>query len=146
MILVESAPAKLMYDDAVRTYNDECCGFVFGSENETGDRIIRDAVVVDNSSGENRTRRFVISPKDYLKAEQYAQRHDLDLIGVYHSHPDHPAVPSEHDRVAAQPWFSYIIISVGADGIKNVRSWRLNDNAQFEEETYNEEFSHTNKL
>jgi proteasome lid subunit RPN8/RPN11 len=59
----------------------------------------------------------------------------LALLGIYHSHPNHPAIPSEHDRVAAQPWFSYVIISVLERKIGPVRSWRLNEETQFEEET-----------
>ena len=146
MIFVESKTYGIMNEDALKTYNDECCGFLFGSENQAGDRIISDVVVVTNSSGENKNRRFVISPKDYLKAEQYALSNGLDLIGVYHSHPDHPAIPSEHDRVAAQPWFSYIIISVDKNGIHDTRSWRLNEESIFEEEFFSAQLSTNNKL
>jgi proteasome lid subunit RPN8/RPN11 len=101
---------------------------------EGSDRIITKALTINNSATENRKRRFVISPQDYLKGEQFALQNDLDLLGIYHSHPNHPAVPSEHDRVAAQPFFSYVIISVAEDGVKNVRSWLLNEGEQFEEE------------
>ncbi|MEP7259514.1 MAG: M67 family metallopeptidase [Flavitalea sp.] len=145
MIFVESKAGTIMNEDTLKTYNNECCGFLFGRENTEGDRIISDAIVVINSSGENKTRRFVISPKDYLKAEQYALTNGLDLIGVYHSHPDHPAVPSEHDRVAAQPWFSYIIISVDKNGIRDTRSWRLNEESIFEEEFFSEQLLNNNK-
>jgi proteasome lid subunit RPN8/RPN11 len=70
-----------------------------------------------------------------MKAERYALDNDLQLLGVYHSHPDHPAEPSEHDRVAAQPWFSYVIISVLKGAINNTRSWILNGQSRFEEES-----------
>jgi proteasome lid subunit RPN8/RPN11 len=69
-----------------------------------------------------------------MKAEQFAEENNLQLIGVYHSHPNHPAIPSEHDRVAAQPFFSYIILSVINNEFGQLRSWRLNDQQQFEEE------------
>ena len=72
-----------------------------------------------------------------MKGERHAAESDLQLLGIYHSHPNHPAVPSEHDRVAAQPFFSYVIISTESDGVKNTRSWILNDNSQFDEEEYN---------
>lgn len=134
MILIESSAEEVINKDALHAYNDECCGFLFGAENEKGDRVISAAMAVHNSSGENKTRRFVISPQDYLKAEQHALQRGLDLIGIYHSHPDHPAIPSEHDRVAAQPWFSYIIISVDKTGVRDTRSWRLNEQSVFEEE------------
>jgi proteasome lid subunit RPN8/RPN11 len=105
--------------------------------------VVTKALPIDNSASENRKRRFVIAPKDYMKGEQFAADNDLQLLGIYHSHPDHPAVPSEHDRVAAQPWFSYVIISVSKDGVKNARSWVLNDNFQFDEETYSDQLTNT---
>jgi proteasome lid subunit RPN8/RPN11 len=55
-------------------------------------------------------------------------------LGVYHSHPKHPAIPSEHDRKAAQPFFSYVIVSVMSNDDITVRSWLLNDDQQFDEE------------
>lgn len=139
MIRIEDNAVKIMNDDAIRAFPDECCGFMFGYEDHSGNRVVTQAIPVINSSVENRKRRFEIAPKDYLKGEQYAADNDLQLLGIYHSHPNHPAVPSEHDRVAAQPWFSYVIISVSDDEIKNTRSWVLNDNSQFDEEEYNNE-------
>ena len=138
MIRVEPGARDIMYDDAKNAFPDECCGFMYGQEDENGDRIISEALPIDNSAIENRKRRFVISPKDYLKGEQYADQKNLQLLGIYHSHPNHPAIPSEHDRVAAQPWFSYVIISVMEDGVKNVRSWVLNEQEQFDEESVSE--------
>jgi proteasome lid subunit RPN8/RPN11 len=93
--------------------------------------------MVDNSKAGDRTRRFEISPVDYMTAEQHAIDHDWTLLGIYHSHPKHPAIPSEQDRVAAQPYFSYVIIAVPdktATEAINFRSWLLNDDRQFEEE------------
>ena len=133
MIHIHDIAKKEMYDDAVRTFPDECCGFLFGEEN--GDeRIITVITVVNNSKEGDKRRRFEISAKDYLKAEQFAGENNLQLLGVYHSHPNHLPIPSEHDRVAAQPFFSYVIVSVVPTGIAATRSWRLNDESQFEEE------------
>src|SRR5690554_5085356 len=98
MIFIEPGASKTMNDDATNAYPDECCGFMFGSEGNAGNRTVSCAVPVHNASVENRGRRFRISPRDYLNAEQYALDNDLMLLGVYHSHPDHPAAPSEHDR------------------------------------------------
>ncbi len=137
MILIEPSAEKIMNEDAVKAFPDECCGFMYGVENADGGRVVRVALPVHNSSIENRKRRFEISPKDYLKAEKYALENDLQLLGVFHSHPDHPAVPSEHDRVAAQPWFSYIIISVLKGEVSNTRSWVLNEQSRFDEEQIN---------
>lgn len=137
MITTATDAEKLMFDDARAAFPDECCGFMFGTEDEQGNRLITTALPVYNSATENRKRRFVIAPKDYMNAEQYAITNDLQLLGIYHSHPNSPAVPSEHDRVAAQPWFSYVIISVTEAGIQHTRSWLLNEDFQFDEEVYN---------
>lgn len=133
MIVIEQKPLDEMYRDALQSFPDECCGFFFGKELED-ERIITNILVVRNRKEGDKRRRFEISPKDYLNAERFADENDLQLLGVYHSHPNHPAIPSEHDRVAAQPYFSYIIISVKENEIADTRSWQLNDNFQFEEE------------
>lgn len=133
MLNIESTPLEEMIKDAVKTFPDECCGFLFGKE-ENENRTVIKIQVVDNAKEGDKRRRFVISPKDYLKAEQFAELNNLQLIGVYHSHPNHPAIPSEHDRVAAQPFFSYIILSVINNEFDHIRSWQLNAESQFEEE------------
>ena len=134
MIIFEPRVRQLMIEDAVSTFPDECCGFMFGREETDGTRLILDVLVVDNSKEGDKRRRFAISPQDYMTAEQHALDHDWTLLGVYHSHPNHPAIPSEHDRVAAQPFFSYLIISVLNNELITLRSWLLNDDRQFEEE------------
>jgi len=134
MIIIEQRPLDEMYSDALQSFPDECCGFFFGKE--TGEeRLVTNILVVNNSKEGDKRRRFEISPKDYLNAEKFAEENELQLLGVYHSHPNHPAIPSEHDRVAAQPYFSYIIISVKENETAGIRSWQLNDYFQFEEET-----------
>ncbi len=134
---IETAAKKIMNEEAVNAYPDECCGFMFGQEDGSGYRTVRLAMPVINASVENRKRRFEVSPKDYISAEKYALDNQLLLLGVYHSHPDHPAEPSEHDRIAAQPWFSYVILSVLKGVVNNTRSWLLNDESHFEEEQLN---------
>jgi proteasome lid subunit RPN8/RPN11 len=140
MIIIEPPIRKLLIEDAVNTFPDECCGFLFGREETDGTRVIIDILVVDNSKQGDKTRRFEISPVDYMTAEQHALDHDWVLLGIYHSHPKHPAIPSEHDRKAAQPYFSYVIVSVldsdatVENGGITFRSWLLNEEQQFEEE------------
>jgi len=144
MLIIEQKPLDEMYQDALRSFPDECCGFFFG--NEIGEeRIITNIFTVDNSKEGDKKRRFEIAPKDYLNAERFADENELKLLGVYHSHPNHPAVPSEHDRIAAQPYFSYIIISVQEKQIADIRSWQLNDNFQFEEERIENQSINQNK-
>lgn len=134
MISISTQAFEKMSEDARKSFPDECCGFCFGSEDEDGNRKISEVLVVHNSKEGDKRKRFEISPKDYMKGEQYALELGLDFLGIYHSHPNHPAIPSEHDRVAAQPFFSYIIISVLDGKSVHYRSWRLNDDFQFEEE------------
>ncbi|MBO9570623.1 MAG: M67 family metallopeptidase [Chitinophagaceae bacterium] len=136
MISIEKEAEKIMFEDAVKAFPDECCGFMFGNE-EGESRTVSKALPVYNSATENRKRRFVIAPKDYMNAEKFADENNLQFLGIYHSHPNHPAIPSEHDRIAAQPWFSYVIISVSPEGVQHTRSWLLNEQFQFEEEQYN---------
>lgn len=134
MITIDSQPKELMIKDGLGSFPDECCGFFYGQEDSKGNRIVTEILVVNNAKEGDKRRRFEISAKDYLQGEHYATEKGLQLLGVYHSHPNHPAIPSEHDREAAQPYFSYIIISVLSNQTTHMRSWRLNDNFQFEEE------------
>jgi proteasome lid subunit RPN8/RPN11 len=134
MITIEKQALETMIRDARASFPDECCGFFYGSE--TGnDRLIVQAFPVYNSKEGDKRRRFEIAPLDYMKAEAYAEKNGLILLGIYHSHPGAPAIPSEQDRVAAQPYFSYIILSVYDEKLDHIRSWQLNSLDQFEEET-----------
>jgi len=120
----------------VESIEEECCGFLFGHETLEG-RTLMKTMAAENVTQGDKHRCFEIAPKDYLYAENFAEQNNLHLLGIYHSHPNQPAVPSEHDRLAAQPYFSYIIISVFNNTLAATRSWRLNDNLQFVEEKIN---------
>jgi proteasome lid subunit RPN8/RPN11 len=133
MVIIIPNALDQMHRDALHSFPDECCGFFFGNEIEER-RTVTNVLIVNNSKEGDKKRRFEIAPKDYLNAERFADENGLQLLGIYHSHPNHPAIPSEHDRVAAQPYFSYVIISVKDNEIADTRSWKLNDNFQFEEE------------
>ena len=80
--------------------------------------------------------RFSIDPRDLLKAQKYARSQSWQIIGIYHSHPDHVAAPSERDRQSAWPQYSYLILSVYPDRVTDCKSWRLNDHSQFEAEPW----------
>jgi len=118
---------------AVEPSTDECCGFFFGHE-EGEHRVITKIMCVENSARE-KFRNFEIASKDYLNAENLAAQYNLQLLGVYHSHPNCPAIPSEYDRISAMPYFSYVILSVINKKFDSIRSWNLNSNFQFEEES-----------
>lgn len=117
-----------------QAYPEEGAGFLLGMEN--GARDVQAIFPLTNSREDSaRHNRYLITPNDYLKAELEADRLGLNLIGVFHSHPDHPNRPSEFDRDWAQPFFSYIITSVESGKAIESRSWRLvEDRSQFEEE------------
>jgi len=138
MISIHSLANDIMTEDAIGSFPDECCGFFYGAEDAKGNRTVTHVLVVNNAKEGDKRRRFEISPRDYLRAEQFADENNLRLLGVYHSHPNHPAIPSETDRLSAQPYFSYIIISVYNQEVKDIRSWRLNSSFQFKEEPIHE--------
>ncbi len=129
---IDEQALKAMEVDALQTFPNECCGFFFGFEN--GVRNVQQAIPAKNSKTGDQRRRFQINPSDYMWAEQYAEENGTQLLGIYHSHPKHPADPSEHDRSQAMPWFSYIILSVDESRIQAVKSFQLNEERQFENE------------
>jgi proteasome lid subunit RPN8/RPN11 len=136
MIRFIPAAQQKMEQHAMSDFPDECCGFLFGSEDSDGIRTISIVQQVINAKPGDKRRRFEITPKDYMNAENFSIENNLSLLGIYHSHPNHPAIPSELDRVAAQPYFSYIIVSVMDGKTDHIRSWILNDAAIFEEESF----------
>jgi proteasome lid subunit RPN8/RPN11 len=113
------------------TYPDECCGALIGRDG----RVI-EAFALPNATEEGPRRRFMVRPHDYRAAETRAAAAAAELLGFYHSHPDHPAVPSQYDLDHAWPSFSYVIVSVSNGHPGALRSWRLRDDrSQFDEET-----------
>ena len=117
-------------------YPEEGAGFLLGKDSNHGKRAVTEIVPLINSREEAaRHNRYLITPGDYLKAELAADKLGLSLIGVFHSHPDHPNQPSEYDREWAQPFFSYIITRVNEGKAAESRSWRLTeDRSKVEEE------------
>lgn len=115
-------------------YPEEGAGFLLGVDGESR-RVVKIFPLPNVREDSARHNRYLISPGDYLKAEDEADRLGLSLIGVFHSHPDHPNRPSEFDREWAQPFFSYIITSVDLGKAVESRSWKLaEDRSQFTEE------------
>ena len=108
-------------------YPEEGAGFLIGEVN--GDvRTISHLVPVDNDfAPESRHKRYSISPRDIMRANDKADELELRVLGVFHSHPDHPNRPSEYDREHAWPWWSYVITSILQGRAEASRSWRLED-------------------
>ena len=114
-------------------YPDETCGLLLG-RSEGGVGVVRAQRAVHNAVSERAYDRFSIDPLDYLAAENAAAAAGMTLVGVWHSHPDHPAFPSELDREMAWPDWSYVILAVKVGGVVDLRSWRLAGKHFFEEE------------
>ncbi len=113
-------------------YPHETCGLLLGAQSEGSARVLR-VTQARNLNTERAHDRYELDPKDFLAADASARAEGIELIGVWHSHPDHPALPSETDRAAAWPGWSYVILSVTKDGVADLRSWRL-DGEEFEPE------------
>jgi proteasome lid subunit RPN8/RPN11 len=145
-------------------YPFECCGLMLGRilaspDRNQDDEMQDDRQVIELMPADNRWdtsvqevtdpaeesapgagkaldqhRRYWIDPEMMLKVQREARDRNLDIIGVYHSHPDHPAIPSECDRRLAWPVYSYVIVSVQAGKAADFRSWRLDEEHQFQAE------------
>jgi proteasome lid subunit RPN8/RPN11 len=131
MLVVSSRLLQEMNAHVEKAYPEEGAGFLLGEKGE-----VKEILALSNSREDGaRHNRFLFTPDDYLQAELKAERLGLDLIGVFHSHPDCPNAPSEYDREWAQPFFSYIITRVDNGKAVNSRSWKLlEDRSKFEEE------------
>ncbi|WP_461831815.1 M67 family metallopeptidase [Aquifex sp.] len=132
MLVIKREVLEKIRAQAERDYPYETCGLLLG-KTEGGKRIALEAFETPNANPDRKHDRYEISPKDYLRAENYAMSKGLEIIGVYHSHPDHPDRPSEFDRQRAFPDLSYIILSVQKGKVASYRSWELIGD-KFEEE------------
>lgn len=133
--------------DAIRThgardYPNECCGILLGSANgETKEvkevvalknirsdpALAQKFVPLEDPGRETERNRYLIDPAEQLRIEKGARARGLEVLGYYHSHPDHPARPSDYDREHAWPWYSYIIVAVERGTPKALVSWVLSD-------------------
>lgn len=150
MLTLNSDHLQAMQTHAENTYPEECCGLLLGqlqgddktvievlpTENSWGDEEINDFQPVGSSaqSKSSKRNRFSIAPKVMLQAQKDARDRHLDIIGIFHSHPDSVAAPSEFDRAIAWQQYSYIIISVQQGKACDLKNWSLDDNHQFQPE------------
>ena len=134
---------KRIEQHGAEAYPNECCGFLLGRE-ENGSRVILDVAPIQNAwqSMENNPyevrpedslrNRSLVDPKDYMRIDREARQKGLDIISFYHSHPDHPARPSEFDRKHALPFLIYVILAVEKGIPREMTAWLLNeDGSQF---------------
>lgn len=132
VLLIPSALRARIEDSARLAYPREACGFLIGRR--TGDHVeVVDLHDARNLAGDGASNRFLADPLDHLAAEDEARAHGLEVVGVWHSHPDEPARLSELDRAGAQPGWSHAILSIDRAGATELRSWKLVE-ARFIEE------------
>jgi len=117
---------------ASQGYPHETCGVLVGENLDDAVRVER-AVRGRNLAVERARERYELDPGDFVAADLAARAAGRSIVGIWHSHPDHPAEPSETDRAAAWKGWSFLILAVGAAGVGAVRSWRL-VRERFEEE------------
>ena len=132
-------------EDEIRRYGEqeyphECCGLLVGRIEADGRKTVLEIYPVSNArEAEARHNRSLILPEEYLRGERHARARRLDVVGNYHSHPDHPAVPSQFDLEHAWPTWSYVIVSVREGKAVDLRSWEMEaDRSRFVEEKVNE--------
>jgi proteasome lid subunit RPN8/RPN11 len=111
MIEVEAEPWRLMVRHACQTYPNECCGAMLGRN--TGERkLVTSAVPLENAFEGQQNARYELRPSDLVAADQAARERGLDLIGIFHSHPDCDAYFSSTDLENSCPWFSFVVLSI----------------------------------
>lgn len=129
MIFLDAQHIQEMETHGKEAYPEECCGAMLGHMTENGDKTVVKLVRIENSSAQNRHRRFEVTAGDYMRLEKEAKQLSLQLLGFYHTHPDHPAEPSQTDLQYAWPFFSYIILSVRNGKASEMNSFELDPDA-----------------
>jgi proteasome lid subunit RPN8/RPN11 len=116
-------------------YPAEACGLIGGAL-EGGRKVAVQLVPLTNQRPDAARNRYLIDPESFRRAERQLERDGLEVIGVYHSHPDHPATPSAFDREHAWPWLSYVIVAVERGRAGELKNWVLSeDRGSFEAES-----------
>ena len=125
MIEIEEQPWQRMVDHARSTYPNECCGAMLGSVADGKKQVIV-AMPLENASAGSQRARYELRPTDLLNAEREARKHNMDLVGIYHSHPDCGAYFSETDLKNSCPWYSFVVLSIQKGEFDHANSWLPN--------------------
>lgn len=138
---------QTIYTHAETTYPEECCGIILGNLTSEGKTVVEvmptenawnaetaAELPGDDTLDYSKRQRYAIAPQVMLQAQKEARDRKLNIIGIYHSHTDHPAIPSEYDQKLAWQEYSYIIVSVQNGKASDMKSWTLDDNHQFQQE------------
>jgi proteasome lid subunit RPN8/RPN11 len=122
MIEIEAEPWRTMVLHAERTYPRECCGAMLGQMRGES-KIVREAVPLENVFEGEQAERYEVRSEDLLAADREARSRGLDLIGIFHSHPDARAFFSETDLKNSCPWFSFVVLSVQGGKFDHAKSF-----------------------
>jgi len=125
MIRIESEPWASMVAHARRTYPNECCGAMLGRINN-GVKLVATALPLENAFVGVQSARYELRPEDLLAADKAARERQMDLIGIYHSHPDCGAYFSETDLKNSCPWYSFVVLSIQRGEFDHANSWLPN--------------------
>lgn len=141
MILLSEEHIREIERHGESDYPFECCGLLVGRFDGQGKKTVTEIFPIENAREEKaKHNRSLITPHNLMRGERYAREKKLDVVGNYHSHPDHPAVPSQYDLDHALPVWSYIIVSVLEGKAADLRSWEMeNDRSKFDEEEVRKE-------
>ena len=124
-LVIPAALARQIEAEGSKAYPNECCGILIGRD-EAGQRVVERLEPVANEFEEGEQyHRFLITPQVLMKAEKAAG--EKLVLGFYHSHPDHPARPSEYDREHAWPFYSYVIVAITKREATDLTSWVLDE-------------------
>lgn len=146
MLIITSEQLEKIQHHGIQCFPEECCGVLLGIgemvmqicptvNSWTADLAIAPDGAQVQSPYASRLNRFAIDPQELLQIQKTARDQELQIIGIYHSHPNHPAIPSAQDRAIAWDCYSYLILSVRKNYVVACRSWRLDGDRQFIEET-----------
>ena len=125
MIRIESEPWKGMVAHARRAYPNECCGAMLGTiEGDT--KQVRESIALENAFEGAQAARYELRPEDLLAADKAARERGMDLIGIYHSHPDCDAYFSTTDLQNSCPWYSFVVLSIQNGEFHHANSWLPN--------------------
>lgn len=125
MIRIEKNAWARMLEHARETYPNECCGAMLGVLNGE-EKTVRVAMPLANAYGGEQRKRYELRPEDLLAADREARGRNMDLLGIYHSHPDCDAYFSDTDLKNSCPWYSFVVLSVREGEFDHANSWLPN--------------------
>jgi proteasome lid subunit RPN8/RPN11 len=125
MIRIESEPWQAMVAHARQAYPNECCGAMLGTIDD-GNKNVSEAIALENAFEGAQAARYELRPEDLLKADRAARERGMDLIGIYHSHPDCDAYFSTTDLQNSCPWYSFVVLSIQKGEFHHANSWLPN--------------------